>query len=84
MNLFYCLLLQKNNEGKAHSIALSRVSKKLVRVIYKLETSDIPFDSSKIKVVNYSDYLLYIAIYMLKKYVLKIYLSCSNFLKKSF
>ena len=40
---------KKRSEGKAHRVALSHVAKKLVRVIYKLETSDIPFDSSKLK-----------------------------------
>ena len=40
---------KKRSEGKAHRVALSHVAKKLVRVIYKLETSDIPYDSSKLK-----------------------------------
>ena len=40
---------KKRSEGKAHRVALSHVAKKLVRVIYKLETSDISFDSSKLK-----------------------------------
>ena len=47
--IFTVYYYKKRNEGKAHRVALSHVAKKLVRVIYKLETSDIPFDSSKLK-----------------------------------
>lgn len=47
--IFTIYYYKKRNEGKAHRVALSHVAKKLVRVIYKLETSDIPFDSSKLK-----------------------------------
>ena len=47
--IFTAYYYKKRNEGKAHRVALSHVAKKLVRVIYKLETSDIPFDSSKLK-----------------------------------
>ena len=47
--IFTAYYYKKRNEGKAHRVALSHVAKKLVRVIYKLETFDIPFDSSKLK-----------------------------------
>lgn len=40
---------KKRNEGKTHRVALSHVAKKLVRVIYKLETENIRFDSTKLK-----------------------------------
>lgn len=47
--IFTTYYYKKRNEGKAHRVALSHVAKKLVRVIYKIETSDIPFDRSKLK-----------------------------------
>lgn len=40
---------KKRAEGKTHRVALSHVAKKLVRVIYKLETTNTQFDSSKLK-----------------------------------
>lgn len=40
---------KKRNEGKTHRVALSHVAKKLVRVIYKLETENVLFDSTKLK-----------------------------------
>lgn len=40
---------KKRNEGKTHRVALSHVAKKLVRLIYKLETENITFDSTKLK-----------------------------------
>ena len=40
---------KKRSEGKTHRVALSHVAKKLVRVIYKLETTNTHFDSSKLK-----------------------------------
>ncbi len=46
---FTIFYYKKRNEGKAHRVALSHVAKKLVRVIYKLETSNVDFDSSKLK-----------------------------------
>ena len=46
---FTIFYYKKRHEGKAHRVALSHVAKKLVRVIYKLETSNIPFDASKLK-----------------------------------
>lgn len=47
--IFTTYYYKKRNEGKAHRVALSHVAKKLVRIIYKIETSDIPFDRSKLK-----------------------------------
>ena len=35
---------KKRNEGKTHRVALSHVAKKLVRIIYKLESENIKFD----------------------------------------
>ena len=46
---FTIFYYKKRSEGKAHRVALSHVAKKLVRVIYKLETSNVDFDSSKLK-----------------------------------
>lgn len=40
---------KKRNEGKSHRVALNHVAKKLIRIIYKLETENITFDSSKVK-----------------------------------
>ena len=36
---------KKRNEGKTHRVALSHVAKKLVRIIYKLESENIKFKS---------------------------------------
>ena len=35
---------KKRNEGKTHRVALNHVAKKLVRIIYKLESENIEFD----------------------------------------
>lgn len=40
---------KKRLEGKAHRVALSHTAKKLVRVIYTLETQDIDYDASKLR-----------------------------------
>ena len=40
---------KKRAEGKVYRVALSHVAKKLIRVIYTLETKNIPFDSSKLR-----------------------------------
>ncbi|CUX62201.1 Transposase IS116/IS110/IS902 family protein [Clostridium sp. C105KSO15] len=40
---------KKHNEGKSHRVALNHVAKKLIRVIYTLETQNIPFDDSKLR-----------------------------------
>lgn len=37
---------KKRNEGKTHRVALSHVAKKLVRIIYKLESENIKFKSN--------------------------------------
>ena len=47
--IFTVFYYKKRHEGKAHRVAISHVAKKLVRVIYKLETSNIDFDSSIIR-----------------------------------
>jgi len=39
---------KKRLEGKPHRVALSHVAKKLIRVIYTLETSNTAFDSAKL------------------------------------
>lgn len=39
---------KKRSEGKCHRVALSHICKKLIRVIYTLETRNISFDSSKL------------------------------------
>ena len=46
---FYDFYLKKRTEGKCHRVALSHVYKKLLRVIYKLETQNIQIDSSLLK-----------------------------------
>ena len=46
---FYDYYLKKRSEGKCHRVALSHVCKKLLRVIYKLETQKIQFDPSLLK-----------------------------------
>ena len=45
--VLYEYYLKKRNEGKAHRVALSHVAKKIVRIIYHLETHDIDFDLSE-------------------------------------
>lgn len=47
--IFYDFYLKKRSEGKTHRVALSQVCKKLLRVIYKLETQNIQFDLSLLK-----------------------------------
>ena len=47
--IFTIFYYKKRHEGKPHRVAISHVAKKLIRVIYKLETSNIDFDSSKIR-----------------------------------
>lgn len=46
---FYEYYHKKRLEGKAHRVALSHVARKLVRLIYKLETSNTRFDSNLIR-----------------------------------
>lgn len=40
---------KKRSEGKPHRVVLSHVAKKLIRVIYTLETTNQPFDASKLR-----------------------------------
>ena len=40
---------KKREEGKSHRVALSHVAKKLIRLIYTLETKGIDFDASKLR-----------------------------------
>ena len=47
--IFYDFYLKKRSEDKTHRVALSHVCKKLLRVIYKLETQNIQFDPSLLK-----------------------------------
>ena len=46
---FYNYYYKKRSEGKCHRVALSHVCKKLIRVIYTLETKQLSFDPSLIK-----------------------------------
>lgn len=46
---FYDFYLKKRSEGKCHRVALSHVCKKLLRIIYKLETQNIQFNPSLLK-----------------------------------
>ena len=46
---FYDYYLKKRSEGKCHRVALSHVSKKLIRVIYSLEKYNKDFDPSLLK-----------------------------------
>lgn len=39
---------KKRSEGKTHRVALTHVAKKLVRIIYKLESENIKFDAAKL------------------------------------
>lgn len=47
--IIYEYYLKKRKEGKAHNVALSHVAKKLIRVIYTLETKNIDFDLAKMR-----------------------------------
>ena len=46
---FYVYYRKKRDEGKSHRVAISHVARKLVRIIYKLETEHIDFDLSFVK-----------------------------------
>ena len=46
---FYNYYYKKRSEGKCHRVALSHICKKLIRVIYTLETKQLLFDPSLIK-----------------------------------
>ena len=45
----YTYYRKKGDEGKSHRVAISHVARKLVRIIYKLETEHIDFDLSIVK-----------------------------------
>lgn len=47
--IFYDYYYKKRQEGKNHRVALSHVCKKLIRVIYVLETKNIQFDPSLLR-----------------------------------
>ena len=47
--VLYEYYLKKRNEGKSHYVALTHTAKKLLRVIFLLETKNISFDSSLLK-----------------------------------
>ncbi len=47
--ILYDFYKKKRLEGKPHRVALSHVAKKLVRIIYTLETKNIDFDFSKMR-----------------------------------
>ena len=47
-NIFYQYYLKKRNEGKHHRVALTHLVKKLLRVIYYLETNpSLPLENTK-------------------------------------
>ena len=46
---FYDYYLKKRNEGKHHRVALSHVAKKIIRIIYKLESNHIDFNPQLMK-----------------------------------
>lgn len=46
---FYSYYRKKRDEGKSHRVVISHVARKLVRIIYKLETEHIDFDLSFVK-----------------------------------
>lgn len=46
---FYDYYYKKISAGKCHTVALSYVCKKLIRVIFILETKNIQFDPSLLK-----------------------------------
>ena len=50
--VFYDYYNKKHDEGKHHLDAQSHVAKKLIRIIYTLETKDIDYD------INFFKYLL--------------------------
>lgn len=43
---FYSYYTKKRNEGKAHWVAISHLAKKLIRIIFKLETDNIPYSAT--------------------------------------
>lgn len=47
--VFYEYYRKKRDEGKSHRVALSHLARKLVRLIYKIETEHIDFNLSLVK-----------------------------------
>lgn len=47
--IFYSYYIKKRNEGKSYRVTQSHVIKKLIRVIYRLETTDTLFDSNLLR-----------------------------------
>ncbi len=47
--IFYDFYLKKRSEGKSHRVALSHVAKKLIIIIYTLETKHVDFNPSLLK-----------------------------------
>ena len=47
--ILYDYYLKKRNEGKCHTVALSHVAKRLVRILFYLEKHDTDFDIEKMK-----------------------------------
>ena len=45
----YDYYLKKRNEGKAHRVALSHVAKKLIRIVFALETQQIMYNPEQMK-----------------------------------
>ena len=43
-SIFTEFYYKKRDEGKSHRVALNHVAKKLVRIIYKLESENIKFN----------------------------------------
>lgn len=47
--VFYDYYRKKRDEGKPHRVAISHCAKKLVRIIYKVETEKIDFDPNMVR-----------------------------------
>jgi len=47
--VFAAYYLKKRDEGKPHLVALNHVAKKLIRLIYALETKGVMFDADKLR-----------------------------------
>lgn len=47
--VFAAYYLKKRAEGKPYRVALTHMAKKLIRMIYVLETNDVSFDPSKLR-----------------------------------
>jgi len=47
--IFYSYYIKKRNEGKSYRVTQYHVIKKLIRVIYRLETTDTLFDSNLLR-----------------------------------